>query len=170
MKRKLIMLFSALALFGMLTGCGLSAPHPKIKEGEFAFSVTYAYGGETQTVSGVYVCEYNGRAWAMDSGYYREWNGYHKDGKTEDWIKICKTEEGDEVFLVLDLYPEYFMGEKNIDHWGAPEPYIMIQDYSEEGFSFIHGAEEVEALCGAKVISYAYDAPIENTFGLFKSR
>jgi hypothetical protein len=37
----------------------------------------------------------------------------------------------------------------------------------DEGISFLHEADEVEEYCGAKIISYEYDEPIENSFGMF---
>ena len=43
MKGKLSLLLLVLMLIGMLSGCELSLPCPEIKDGEFAFSVTYEF-------------------------------------------------------------------------------------------------------------------------------
>ena len=166
-------IFSALLLVSlillMLSGCGLYVPSPEIKSGEFNFSVTYEYGGETNTVSGVYVCEYNGTEWFLDSESVRDWKGYIKGGQMDDHVSIDIINENDEIILVLNLEPEYFMDDYDFDLYGVPEPYIMIKDHTEEGgLSIIHDAADVEEICGARIISYEYDAPIENTFGLFK--
>ena len=43
----------------------------------------------------------------------------------------------------------------------------MVKDYTEEGFRILQDATDVERDYGAKVISYEYDSPVENTFKLF---
>ena len=60
MKKIFGILLLVLLLAATLAGCGLTAPRPEIEKGEFPFSVTYEFAGEIKTVSGVYVCEYNG--------------------------------------------------------------------------------------------------------------
>lgn len=172
MKKIFSVLFIILIVAVTFSSCGLTTPRPHIKSGEFNFSVTYEYAGEVKTVSGVYVCQYAGLFWTLEGGYSRDWSGYIKGSDDNDHIAIDAIEGGDEVILVLDLQPDYFMGDFDIELYGIPAPYIMIKDYTDygdyEGISFIHGADEIEALCGAKIISYEYDAPIENEFGLFK--
>ena len=167
----ILLLVSILAM--TLTGCGFTTPRPEIKSGEFNFSVTYEYATEVKTVSGVYVCEYDGVSWVLDGGYGRDWSGYIKGSDDNDHIVIDIIDGGDELILVLNLVPEYFMGDYNMELYGsAPAPYLMIKDYTDygdyEGIGFIHDAAGVEAICGAKIISYQYDEPIENEFGLFK--
>lgn len=151
----------------MLTGCGLTVPKPEIKEAEFDFSVTYEFNGERITISGVYVCEYSGTAWALDGGYNREWNGYIKDGKTEDTFEIGTTDAGDRVELRLAFIPEYFMGDFVDDgNREVPKPYIAVILEDSEGIRILHEPAEVEEYCGAKIIGYEYDEPIENSFGI----
>ena len=164
MKKIFNVLTLALLLSVCLTSCGMRVPRPEIKEGEFDFSVTYEYGGETKTVSGVYVCEYADLCWTLDGGYRRDWSGYIKGGTADDHVIIDTEENGNEIVLVLDFYPHYFMGDSD----EASEPYIMIKDYSGEGMSVIYDAKSIEEICGAKIISWDYEAPIENSFGLFK--
>lgn len=168
MKRFVCAVLLALMLAVTLTGCGAFVPKPEIKRGEFDFSVTYTYGGESKTVSGVYVCEYNGKEWTLDGGYTRAWTGYIKGGKIEDHV-IIDTVDGDEIILVLNLSPEYFMDDFDTELYDLPAPYMMIKDCMEDGcVGFIYDADEIEALCGARVISYQYEKPVENTFGIFK--
>ena len=168
MKRFLSLLTLLFILLGMLTGCGLRVPRPEIKSGEFKYSVTYQYNEEVNTVSGIYVCEYAGLSWALDGGYSRDWYGYIKGADDNDHVELGTIDDGDVVILVLNLSPEYFMDDFNFDLYDVPAPYIMIKDYTEDGgLRFLHEADFVEELCGAKIISYEYDAPIENTFTLF---
>ena len=154
-------------ILSALTSCGITVPRPETKTGEFDFTVTYEYGGETVTVSGVYVCEYNGIDWAIDSGYYRDWVGYVK-GDKEDMIKLGTTEDGGTLQLVLDLYPEYFMGDLETGYNEDPTPYLSVTIIDGESVSIEHEADVIEEKYGAKIINYEYDEPIENSFGLFK--
>ena len=121
----------------MLTGCGSISPNPKIKEGEFDFSVTYEFNGETKTVSGVYVCEYDGRSWVLD---------------------------GNTIELNLVLDPEYLMGDFVEGYDTVPEPYISVTVIDDGGLWFMCEPADVEAHCGAKIVSYEYDEPIKNSF------
>jgi hypothetical protein len=151
----------------MLAGCGMTVPRPEIKEAEFDITVTYEWNGEQKTVSGVYVCEYDGTSWALDGGYSRAWKGYLKDG-AEDVIEIGTTENGDWVSLHLALCSEYFMDDFVEGHHNVPVPYISVTVENDEGMQILHEPKDVEDYCGAKIISYSYDEPIENEFGLLK--
>lgn len=166
-KKILSILLLTFMLAYTLTSCGITVPRPQITEGQFDFTVTYEYAGEIKTVSGVYVCKYNGMDWALDGGYYRDWTGYIQGGKIDDYVAI-DTVDGDEIILVLNLVPDYFMDDYNTELYDTPTPYIMIKYYTEEGgMGGIHDPNEVEELCGARIISYEYDEPIENSFRTF---
>ena len=163
-------LLSVLLLSVILSSCGLTVPRPEIKEGKFNYSVTYELNGEVKTVSGVYVCKYAGTSWSLDGGYSRDWNGYLEGGTDDDYVVIGTTNDGGTLILVLYLYPDYFMGEDFVSLYGEPEPYLQI-DYpleDSDGFRFETDETIIEENYGAKIISYEYDKPIENTFGLFK--
>ena len=69
MKRIVGILVICIMLLSLLTSCGLDVPKPAIKSGEFDFSITYEFGGETNTVSGVYACKYAGLGFALDGGF-----------------------------------------------------------------------------------------------------
>ena len=167
MKKVFSVLLLTLVLVCVLTSCGLTVPRPQIKSGEFHFSVTYEYAGETKTVSGVYVCEYNGMEWALDGGYYRDWTGYIRGGTSDDYVAI-DTVNGNEIILVLNLIPDYFMDDFNFELYDVPTPYIQVKHYSEDGgMSIIYDSKEIEELYGAKIISFEYDKPIENSFSIF---
>ena len=165
MKRFLSALILAVMLVCMLTGCGSMAPNPQIKEGEFNFSVTYEFNGETKTVSGVYVCEYDGRSWVLDGGWGRDWKGHIKGGEFEDVIEIGTDEDGNTIELNLVLDPEYLMGDFVEGYDTAPEPYISVTVIDDGGLWFMCEPADVEAHCGAKIVSYEYDERIKNSFG-----
>lgn len=168
MKRKISALVLMLMVISMLASCGVQVPRPEIKTGEFNFSVTYELNGKTSTISGVYVCEYNGTKWALDGGSHRDWKGYIKDNKMNMDVEIGTTDDGGTIVIDLGLYPDYFMGEDVSGGLDAPAPQLTISyPYDEVGGVQIIPTEEIEEIYGAKIISFEYDAPIENTFKLF---
>ena len=134
-------------------------------------TVTYELYGEVKTLSAVYTCEFDGTSWSLDGGYGRDWKssteGDYEGDDTYSAI-IGKTEDGGDIILFFGIYPEYFMNDPACDR-GVPEPSIYISyPENENGESgLVNIPEEVEALCGAKIISYKYDSPIENSFGMF---
>ena len=162
--KKIICLLIALLIFSLgLTSCGLSVPRPEIKSGEFNFSVTYEYAGKTKTVSGVYVCEYDGVDWVLDGGYHREWKGYVKDGTTEECIVLGIAEDGGVVELNFGFDPDRFMGDEYYED--APfAPYMTVRLEDDEGLAFENRVDYIYETYGARIINYEYDEPIENTF------
>lgn len=171
MKRILCTVLLA-ALVLMLASCGLQVPRPEIKEGRFNFSVTYEIKGETNTFSAVYVCEFNGTNWSVDGGYSRDWD-IHVEGDYEgdNYSAILgKVDDGGSIHLHFGLYPEYFMGDPETGDWGLPEPSIAIVYPENELGEMIQIGDpiELERDYGIRIVSYEYDEPIANTFGLFK--
>ena len=164
MKRIRGIFLSILMCVTMLSGCALGVPRPAIQKSEFAFSVTYEYQGETNTIDGVFVCEYDGLVWSLDGGWDREWKGYIKDGTSEETILLGVAEDGGQVELTLHFYPYHFMGDSHYadDEPFAPWMYVRMQD--EEGLWFENEPDYIAEHYGAKIIDYTYDAPIENTF------
>ena len=163
--KKIITALALILLISLsLIGCINNVPDPEIENGRFNFSVTYEYDGEIQTLSGVYVCEYAGTDWALDGGYHRVWDGYIEGGTYDDHFEIGVTDDGGTVWLCLNLFPDYFMGEEIIND--IPAPYLMIKYPEDElgGMAIIQEVDVIEELCGAKIISYQYDEPIKNSF------
>ena len=171
MKRIICTILLMLTLVSALTSCGLTVPRPEIKEGKFEFCITYELSGEQKTFSAVFVCEFDGVSWALDGGYSRDWKGHTEgDYKGDDYSAVIgKTEDGGDIILFFGIYPEYFMGDSTADR-GAPEPsvYIAYPEDENGASGLVNDPTEVAEIYGAKIISYEYDEPIENSFGLFK--
>ena len=171
MKRILCTVLLA-ALVLMLASCGLQVPRPEVKEGRFNFSVTYEISGVTNTFSAGYVCEFNGTNLTVDGGYSRDWD-IHVEGDYEgdNYSAILgKVDDGGSIHLHFGLYPEYFMGDPETGDWGLPEPSIAIVYPENELGEMIQIGDpiELERDYGIRIVSYEYDEPIANTFGLFK--
>ena len=164
-------------LIGVLTGFA-KAPDPTVKEGRFNFSVTYEVDGEVVTVSGAYVCEFEEAGWLLD-GWYVHWNEYIEDSELANRLEqtrgylLLKTIDDGEIYLDLNLSAKQFMGDPYFDNnYDTDEPIAVTPrlfiDYSEAKYDEIGESysEDVAVLesYGVKVISYEYDAPIENTY------
>lgn len=172
MKTKTIILILAAALVLTFTSCGLTVPRPEIKEGEFDLSVTYELNGEQKTLSAVYICEYDGVSWSIEGGdFSRDWaDRTEGDYKGDDYsATIGKTEDGGDIILFFGVYPEYFMDDSTGDR-GTPEPSLHISYPEDEdgGMRHVGDAQEIEREYGARIISYNYEKPIENSYGLLK--
>ena len=159
MKVRILALAIALIFVAMLTGCGVAVPRPKVKSGEFNYSVTYEYKGELKTVSGVYVCEYDGVVWwTINSDPYVNWETRLEGELNTESIPICTTDDGGEIFITLLLYPEYFMGDPEYADF---EPVARVELFYDDSQS---DDEELIAEYGVKLVGFEYDEPIENSF------
>ena len=164
-------------LIGGLTGFK-KGPVPTVKEGEFNFSVTYEVDGEQETLSSVYVCEFQESGWELD-GWYIHWNEYIEDRELENRFEetrgylLLKTIDDGEIYLDLNLSARYFMSDPRFDaHANTDEPIVirprLFIEYSESKYDEIGEAYSEDATVlegyGVKLIRYEYDAPIENTY------
>ena len=91
--------------------------------------------------------------------------GHIKSGEFEDVIEIGTDEDGNTIELNLVLDPEYLMGDFVEGYDTVPEPYISVTVIDDGGLWFMCEPADVEAHCGAKIVSYEYDEPIKNSFG-----
>lgn len=167
MKRIVGILVLTVILLSMLTSCGLDVPKPAIKSGEFDFSVTYEINGETKTVSGVYACEYTGLGFSLDGGFHREWEGHVTDASVEEPINIAVLDDNATLELRLGFYPDYFMDDETSAKFHVPEPYLAIRYEDEDGIWFEDDRDFIYNEYKARVISYDYEKPIENSFDVF---
>lgn len=173
MKRKFIAVICAFVLVCMLTSCGIE-PNPAIQEGRFNFSVTYEHWGETKTLSGVFVCNYAGRTFTLEGGdFTRTWEGHiegieHAEEIYNSAVLICTTDDGGEIFLDFSLSAAHMMGEPHLADT-VIEPRFFHEYSNEDRTTSESGAnsQEIEELYGLKIVDYKYDAPIENSFGVF---
>jgi hypothetical protein len=159
--KKIFVATAALLLFSIiLTSCGANVPRPEIKEGRFNISVTYEHNGEIKTVSGVYVCEYEGvNWWDINADPYANWKGsYEGDIQDSGIIPICNTDDDGEIFISLLMYPEYFMGDPEYANY---TPLIRAELWYPD-----EQTDDIERIAehGVKLISYEYDEPIENSY------
>lgn len=159
MKKILFSVITLLSVLISLTSCGFDVAIPKIREGRFNLSVTYEYGGELKTVSGVYVCEYDGIVWwTVNEAPYVNWKTHLEGELNTETISVCTTDDGGEILITLLLYPQYFMGDPEYaDFTPIARAEIFYEDREIDD-------ADVIAEYGVKLIGYEYDEPIQNSF------
>ena len=179
MKKFLAAVALGLSFLITLAGCWKGV-EPSVKEGKFHFSVTYEVDGKQETVSGVYVCEFVETVFALD-GSYIEWNSYLEDTELANKLEenrgylLLKTCDDGTIYLDFDLNAKYFMADPNYGNANAntdepivnvgPRVFIEYSDAKGEelGAWWSEDAMALESY-GVKVISYEYDAPIQNSY------
>ena len=159
MKRIFAFLLLILMCINTFTGCRFGPPRPEIKDGRFDISVSYELNGERKSLSGVYVCEYDGVVWwTINSDPYVNWETRLEGELNTESIPICTTDDGGEIFITLLLYPEYFMGDPEYADF---EPVARVELFYDDSQS---DDEELIAEYGVKLVGFEYDEPIENSF------
>ena len=159
MKKLSVAFFLIFVILSALTGCGITKPRPEIKEGRFDISVTYEHNGEMKTLSGVYVCEYDGVVWYNVNGdAFVNWKTHFEGELNADSIPVCTTDDGGEIFISLLLYPEYFMGDPDYAEY---TPLVRAELWYPDAQTV---DADVIAEHGVKLIGYQCDAPIENSY------
>ena len=144
---------------------------PEVTKGEFPFSVTYEYKGETKTLSGVYQCEYSG-SYTIWNEHNRYWDGesiIEYDGEYEI-PNVVYSDETMTLSVYENLVAGYFMGDPLYSDWYAnygdenPHPHIEYYDYANDISLNDENREEIFEKIGFKIIDYTYPEPIKNSF------
>ena len=174
-KLSLEKLFLAVMIIAYITATLLFCytTKPAVADGEFPFSITYEYKGETGTLSGVYVCTYSG-SYTLQGEHHRYWNGeaiYDNPEKVENPFLV---EQNDELQTTLgvheNMYAGYFMGDPQYqDYYTAygmesPEPYVEYYDYINGIYLDDENKEEVLESIDFRIVDFTYAEPIENSF------
>lgn len=144
---------------------------PEILTGEFPFSITYEYKGETKTLSGVLNCEFSGSN-TIHGEHTRYWTGevtYDHPGE-EPWI----IDQNDDLQTTLAVYENmdagYFMGDPlRKDYYigygfEGVQPSVSYYDYKNEIYLEEANGEEVLDSIGFKIIDFTYPELLENSF------
>ena len=163
-----VVFIAAAVMLASIHGAFKTVAKPEIKEGEFDFALTYEVDGENKVIEGTYVCEFDGINRAID-GVGRRWNGYIKDHDDFTNYEIKKTDDG-VIKIDLNICSEFFMSDPQYQmivssEQTKPEPYIYItsgdpsiEDPANEVTYALYEGDDV------KIVSFEYDAPIENIY------
>lgn len=146
---------------------------PEVTTGEFPFSLTYEYKGETKTLSGVYKCEYSGSS-TIHGEHNRYWNGETKYENSENVKEPYVVEHNDELQTTLtvqeNMWAGYFMGDPlHKDYYteyglDGVEPHVDYYDYKNDIALDEENKDEILESIGFKIVDFTYAEPIENSF------
>ena len=169
---KLFYIATLVFLLTLVAGC-IKAPEPSIKEGRFNFSVTYEVDGEVETISSVFVCKFVEAGRLLD-GFYVKWDSYIEDPEIEELFPeyhynciIVEINEDGTIYLDLNLFEDYFMSEPGYKDLRDCTPKLFMEYHDDKAEEFdSYGTEDPAVIesYGVKIISYEYDAPIENVY------
>ena len=154
----------AAALLAMIV-CSLFtaiAKKPTVTEKEFAFTITYELDGERVTINDVYTAYYDGNGGYADSKsriYHGKIGGMEG---IDDTYYTLKQKGNERIELDTNFYPDYMMGDPDGDYFSEVpfEPVLLYYDAEENEYC---DAETLQSH-GAKLISWEYPEPIENSF------
>lgn len=146
---------------------------PAVTKGEFPFSVTYEYKGETGTLSGVLECEYSG-SYTIHGEHHRYWREETRYDNPDHVENPFVIDQNEELQTTLSLHENmsagYFMGDPlYADYYlnyglAGVEPQVSYYDYKNEIFLEAANREDVLESVGFKIIDFTYPEPLENRF------
>ena len=174
-KLRLTMIFLAVTFLAYLVASVLFCytTKPKVRTGEFPFSVTYEYQGENRTLSGVLKCEYSGSE-TIFAEHYRYWDQEVVYDNPENLEEPFVVDHNEELQTTLCVYENmsagYFMGDplyqdyyRNYGFEGVT-PSASYYDYKNEIYLESANEDEILESIGFKIVDYTYAEPIENSF------
>lgn len=141
----------------LLLVLGYSLQKPRVARQEFPFTITYSYQGKTETISDVYVAEYERWAKYIGDGTL-DWYGYVKDrNRLESYFYRIGEEDGMGCAIDLNLEPGYLMGD--------PRYADSVCRPTASGFNDVEDADPGKAEeLGLVILDWEYPEPIENRF------
>ena len=153
LKAWLILAIYITATCALVLGC-YSVQKPAVEQHEFPFTLTYSYEGKTQTISDVYVAEYD-RVAKYIGDESLTWFGYvkDKDRLESDFYRISES-----FSINLNIEPGYVMGDPR---YAGTECKPSGVYHSEE--VVVTDQEEV-AKMGLVILGWEYPYPMENSF------
>ncbi len=136
---------------------------PKVKSGEFPFSLTYKVdNGNVVNISGVYICEFDGIGWDTGRGFYRKWKGYVKETGLEN---VLIFEDSNTRIFCRVGDPEYLMGDYKYLAWeniSLSPPHLYLKKNSNNS-SYL-SSEDIKNKYGIEIITWNFSEPIKNQF------
>ena len=144
---------------------------PEIRAGEFPFSITYEYQGETKTLSGTYRCEYSGSG-TIHSEHRRYWTGESiiEYSGEYDIPNIIYQDDTMTLAVFEDMEAGYFMGDPLYADWylnygqEGPCPRVDYHDHINDVSLDDENRDEILEAIGFKIVDFTYAEPIENNF------
>ena len=139
------------------------AKKPAITEHDFPFSITYELDGKTETIDAVYSVRYAGNNGYVDvTGRVYE-GEMTSDREGVDTSFVLGENQDGEFILYTRLHADHLMGDPWYDYYDDDYPYAPVLTFTEwDGTTYEDELSLAER--GAKIISWEYPEPIENSF------
>ena len=159
MKRKnrlkawLILAIYIAATCAVVFGC-YGVQKPAVERQEFPFTITYSYQGKTNTISDIYVAEYD-RVAKYIGDEPLTWFGYVKD---KDRLEADFYRVDDSFSINLNIEPGYVMGDPL---YAGAECKPTSVYHSEE---VVVTDQDELAQMGIVILGWEYPYPMENSF------
>ena len=159
MKRKnrlkawLILAIYIAATCAVVFGC-YGVQKPEVERQEFPFTITYSYQGKTNTISDIYVAEYDRVAKYIGDDLLT-WFGYVKD---KDRLEADFYRVDDSFSINLNIEPGYVMGDPRYADSKCQPTGVY---HSEE---VVVTDQEELAKMGLVILGWEYPYPMENSF------
>lgn len=146
---------------------------PKVREGEFPFSITYEYKGEKKTLSGVLKCKFSGSKTVLGE-HSRFWDveTIYDNSETIEHPYIVEQSENMTLSIQDNMYAGYFMGDPLYQDYyekygsGVVEPYVEYYDYVNDVTLNEENKDEILEEIGFKFIEFSYPEPMKNSFSI----
>lgn len=151
-----IIIMAAYAAFSYI------AEAPVITEKEFPFSITYELNGKTETMEGIYAVTFTGHGGYIDSTQ-RMYEGKVLNQNEDDGTAyILSKGKNGTIMLYTNLQADYLMGDPYYDYFPGDTFKPVLSYHDPEGNSYED--EKTISEHGAKLISWEYPEPVENSF------
>ena len=146
---------------------------PEVTSGEFPFTITYEYKGETKTLSGVLKCEFSGSN-TIHGQHQRFWHQEVIYDNPENLEYPFVVDQNEELQTTLSIHENmdagYFMGDPlKKDYYqscgfDSVEPCISYYDYKNDIFLENADSAEILEILDFKIVDATYPEPVENRF------
>lgn len=122
---------------------------PKVKYAEFPFELVYEYNNEQYTINESIICDYEGIAFSLEGGNYRDWECYLSDN-TQYGQYYLDEAKYPTLHIQIPLEGDYWMGDPNFNEEFAT-PYLFFVD---ERTGTTYYEQDLSNVVGAKIISW----------------
>lgn len=182
--RKICSILISLLILTVFTSCSLimnafstpeSIAEPKIKYGEFDFTLTYELNGQICVIKDTIVCEFDGIKYRGTAGNERKWKATLKSGKEElTLLDLRSSNDVNELKqTVLELYfsygsGAYYMGDTKNSFVREAQSFDWVSyKFKTEDGRIMHSGYEADVAFEKykiRLISWECEPPIENSF------
>ena len=145
---------------------GLTAPRPpkpKIRYGEFPFTLVYELNGKEIVIEDVLICKYDGVGYVGDFVFaHNKWKQSFKSGNR--WVVLLEIDETTVIHYPTRDSASYYMGEGGGREISFSVDAAIADPNTHDVYTDRVCAEELLSEYGIRILSWEIALPITNTF------